>query len=447
MNNPKNKLSIIASVVMLLLFSPVSECQLVFPAQAKPDNDSLVLKDIIKAVITTHPTVKAAEEAIRNADNRISMARTGYYPEADVTAGFTNLGPVTKLTIPEMGTFQLYPENNYSASVNYRQVVYDFGRTRQNVELETENKVLGEQALEQVKQKLSLYAVNTYYTLLFLQAAIKIKEAQVAALNEHLRQVEKMMSTGSATEYQLLATKVKISTVEGQKVDLTASLTAQQASLNSLLGDEVGNTPVVKSELTVSIPEIPSDSLLVYAFQNRDEMILNHEKISLAELKYGIAKLQNKPVISFQASGGARNGYVPDLNEIRPNYVIGLGIRIPVFDGMKSKYNVLQAQSVITSLSYEADNERRNISNELSGAVAYLSSARQKVNQFALQLEQAEKANSLAETSFRSGMITNLDLLDASTSVAESRLLLLKAQIDYAVSIYKLKAALGEKIY
>jgi outer membrane protein TolC len=70
-----------------------------------------------------------------------------------------------------------------------------------------------------------------------------------------------------------------------------------------------------------------------------------------------------------------------------------------------------------------------------------------KINQFELQLSQALKAYSLAETSFKSGTITNLDLLDANTSVSESRLMLLKSRIDYAASIYKLKAALGERIY
>ena len=440
-------MSIVVSAVLLLLLSSVTDCQAALSAQVESVKDSLTLKDIINVVITTHPTVKSAAEAINNANTRIALARTGYYPEADVTAGFTNLGPVTKLTIPEMGTFQLFPENNYSASLNYRQVVYDFGRTRQNIEFETENKVLGEQVLEQVKQKLSLYTVNTYYTLLFLQAAIKIKEEQVSALNEHLLQVEKMISTGSATEYQLLATEVKISNVEGQKADLIASLNAQRASMNSLLGNDNETIPVVKSDLAVSVSGIASDSLLTHAFQNRDEILLNQERISLAELRYSIVKLQNKPVISFQASGGAKNGYVPKLGEIKPNYVIGLGIRIPVFDGMKGKYNILQAQSAITTLAYESDNERRNISNELYEAVAYLNSARQKVSQYKLQLEQAEKANSLAETSYKSGIITNLELLDASTSVSESRLFLLKAQIDYVVSIYKLRAASGERIY
>ena len=158
-------------------------------------------------------------------------------------------------------------------------------------------------------------------------------------------------------------------------------------------------------------------------------------------------EMSSEAMLSLQASAGAKNGYIPDLNKLTPNYVLGLGLRIPIFDGMKNKYSVSQAQSAITSLMYESDFTRRNISNELYEAEAYMSAAEKKVSQFILQLSQAEKANSLAETSFKSGVITNLDLLDANTSVSESRLMLLKSRIDYAASIYKLKAALGERIY
>ncbi|NLJ44001.1 MAG: TolC family protein [Bacteroidales bacterium] len=63
------------------------------------------------------------------------------------------------------------------------------------------------------------------------------------------------------------------------------------------------------------------------------------------------------------------------------------------------------------------------------------------------QLKQAQKAYSLAETSFRTGVITNLELLDASTAVSESELMLLKGKIDFAASVYRLKASLGERIY
>ena len=409
--------------------------------------DSLSLRNIIERAVSSHPSVKVAEEAINNADARIALAKTGYLPEADITANYSNIGPVTELAIPNFGTFKLFPENNYSASINYRQLVYDFGRTRQNIEIENGSKNIAQQNIGQVKQRISLLAVNNYYTLLFLQAAIKIKDEQLAALKSHLEYVRKMMATGSATEYQILATEVKVSTVESQKVDLVATLTAQQASLNSLLGNDQKVAPVVRNELNTEIPVVLSDSLLAFAFRNRDEVLLNERKTSLAGLKLDLIRLQNKPVINFVASAGGKNGYVPELGQIKANYVLGIGIRVPIFDGNKNRYNISQAQSAITSLSYESEYTKRNVSNEIQEAEAYMFAAGKKVTQFELQVKQALKAYSLAETSFQAGTITNLDLLDANTSVSESRLMLLKARIDYAASVYKLKVALGEKIY
>jgi outer membrane protein len=448
MNIRTIKKSIITAFVMLLFaFESVSGQTVNSPSALTTVTDSLTLKNIIERVVTSHPTVKDAEEAINNANARIGLAKTGYYPNADLEASYTNIGPVVKLSIPDLGTFQLYPVNNYAASVNFRQVVYDFGRTRQNVELENENKLIGEQALEQVKQKMSMLAVNNYYTLVYLQAAILIKDEELATLTEHLQHVEKMLATGSATEYQILSTRVKISTVESQRVDLLAALKAQQAFLNSMIGNESNALPAVKNDLNVKLPQIESDSLLSYAFKNRDEVLINEKKEALAELRYGMVKLQNKPLLSFQASAGAKNGYIPDLNKIRPNYVVGLGFRVPLFDGNRTKYNLAQAQSAMASLAYESDFTRRTVSNELSQAEAYMSAAKEKISQFDLQLKQALKAYSLAETSFESGVITNLDLLDANTSVSESKLMLLKARIDYAASVFTLKAALGERIY
>lgn len=447
MNNQINKKSILSLSMLFILFNSIIVGQVAIDLKDKPSIDSLSLKNVIEHVVASYPSVKVAEEAINNADAKIGLAKTNYYPVVDMSASFANLGPVTKLTIPSFGTFQLYPGNNYSASINYQQLVYDFGRTRQNVELENENKAIGEQTLEQVKQRISLFTVNNFYTLVYLQAAIKIKDEQIATLSEHLQYIEKMVATGSSTEYQLLSTKVKISTVESQKVDLVAALTAQQASLNSLLGNDQLSNPVVKNELSVELPIIPSDSILSYAFQNRDEVLINEKKASLAELRYGMVKLQNKPLLSLQASGGAKNGYIPYLNKITPNYVVGLGLRVPLFDGLKNKYNLSQAQSAITSLSYESEFTKRNISNEVYESEAFMFAAKKKIGQFELQLRQALKAYTLAETSFESGVITNLDLLDANTSVSESSLMLLKARIDYAASVYKLKAALGERIY
>jgi outer membrane protein TolC len=197
-------------------------------------SDSLSLKSLIEEVISTHPTVKGAEEALKNADARIGAARAAYYPVVDANANYSNIGPVMKIYIPSMGTFQLYPENNYSATINFRQVIYDFGRTKTNIELENEGRIIGEKTLDQVRQKMAIATVNNFYTLAFLQHAIKIMDEQLATLQAHLKYIETLKSTGSATDYQVLSTKVKISTAESQKSDLVAALAIQQAYLCSL---------------------------------------------------------------------------------------------------------------------------------------------------------------------------------------------------------------------
>jgi outer membrane protein len=419
-------------------------------AQSVPagnQSDSLTLKSIISDIIKLHPNVKGAEQALEAADARIALARTGYLPNIDAAANFSNIGPVIKITIPGMGSFQLYPENNYSAAVNFKETIYDFGRTKQNIEIEKESRIYGQIALGQVKQKMSIAAISNFYSLSFLQDAIRIKDEEIRNLNTHLKFVETKKATGSATDFELLTTQVRISNAESQKVDLQTAQKVQQAYLSSLLGLPENSTPLVKRELEATVPSVATDSLLSYAYTNRDEMLMNKKKISIAEMRYELTRTLNKPYLGFMASAGAKNGYLPSLGALKMNYALGVGLSVPIFDANRTKYNLQQSKIAISSLNYESESTKRTISSELAQAEAYVASAAQKVKQAELLLKQAEKAYSLAEISFTAGTITNLDLLDSSTAVSQARLLLIKSKIDYASGQYMLKAALGEKLY
>src|SRR5664280_3031299 len=92
----------------IIFFNTIVYCQGVIEKE-KTSTDSLSLRNVIQKVISNYPSVKIAEEAIRNADSKIALAKTGYNPVVDFTASFANLSPVTKLSFPGLGTFQLYP--------------------------------------------------------------------------------------------------------------------------------------------------------------------------------------------------------------------------------------------------------------------------------------------------------------------------------------------------
>jgi outer membrane protein len=409
--------------------------------------DSLTLSYVIDRVIKTHPSIKESEEAVREADAKIGLAKSGYYPDVDVTGNYTRIGPVSTFFIPGQGNFKLFPENNYSISLNLNENVFDFGKTSKSVNYENENKVLAREKVDLVRQNLSLMTINSFFVISYLQDAIEIKDKQLSDLQEHLDFVTKKHETGSAIQYEILTTRVKISAVESQKIDLETSLNVQRSVLNSLLGLPASSSFNVTRDNSEAVIGVQDDSLISYAVTHRDEMTIAKERSTLAELHYNVVKTQNYPLINVFASGGWKNGYIPNLNTFTANFAAGIGVTIPFFDAGRNKNNMLLAKSSILENGMETELTRRKIQDDVVQNEENLKSAQKKVDQFTLQLSQAEQAYALAEVNYNAGAITNLDLLDASTNVSESRLMLLKTQIDYIVSVYRLKAALGQRLY
>lgn len=424
-------------ITVLLLWGISAKCQTA--------TDSLSLAKIISTVIQNHPSVKQAAESVNSAEAGIGLARSGYFPNIDATASYARIGPVQTLTFPQFGTFQLYPADNYAASVNVYQNVYDFGKTHRSIMLAKETKNLNEQALDQVKQKLAYTATLIYYSMVYLQQAIVINKDQLNTLQEHLEFVKKKQETGSAIQYEILSTEVKISTVESAGIDLQTSLKNQVSEMNALMG-QTGNI-TVSNELNITIPDTPVDSLLSMAYKQRDEVKLAHEKTALAELKYKLIKTQNNPSLNLQLSGGGKNGYIPDLNTPKANFTAGIGLKVPIFEGTRTKYNLLQAKSTIKSTDFETELIKRNIAAEVAENQENIKASLKKIDRYTLQLNQSKEAYRLAQMNYQAGSITNLDILDAATTISESSLLLFRARIDYIINIYKLKASLGERLY
>jgi len=432
----------------ILFLLPVAGLLSIGTVKSQPlGSDSLSLKSIISEVVQNHPLVLKALEEINVSDAKIGLAKSGNLPNVGFESSYTRIGPISTISIPDLGTFSFIPHDNYTAAVNATQVLYDFGKTEKNIQLEVKGKELSSQSVELVKQKISQVVIGHYYTLVYLQEAIKIKDEQLLMLNQHLRYVQKKLETGSATNYEILTTQVRVSTIENQKTDLLTAMQVQMSQLNSLLGKPENSIKYVKNELQQVSPEMQDDTPSEAAIKNRDEMKLAGEKAKLAQLRYNIVSAQNNPVFSAFLSGGVKNGYTPYLYDPKANFAAGIGVRIPIFDGKRKEFSLVQAQSAIQSNDQETEITRRSIVDEVLEAEANLKASIKKVDQSELQLRQASEAYELAKVKFDSGVITNLELIEGSTAVSESRLMVLKSKIDYTVNIFKVKSAVGERLY
>ena len=434
-------------IIALLLLSVSSRF-----AQQNNVSDSLTLSGIMNQVIANYPLLKKADKELIAIDAKIGLTKTAYLPDVNFSSSYTRLGPTTSITmvinnIPH--ALELYPPNMYNATVSVNENIYDFGKTAKNIALDEKNKEMVQLTVEQAKQRISMAVMGNFYGISFLQEAIRIKDDQLKTLNEHLLFVQKKADTGSATKYEILTTKVRISVIENAKTDLQTALQIQLSQLNSFLGKPQDNNIVLKKELNVQqlVPSV--DSLCMVAFANRNEMKMARKKEEISKSRLDVIAVQNNPSLNAFGSGGFKNGYFnssfQDTGML--NYAVGVGIKMPLFDANRSKYLKIQANADLEGNQQETELTRRNITNEVVESRANALSALKKVKQSELQLQQASQAYELAEVSYKAGVITNLDLLDSYTSLSESKLALYKTKIDYAANLQRLKIALGEKIY
>jgi outer membrane protein len=411
-----------------------------------PASDTLQLEDAIRQMEKTHPTINLAVEALNASDAKIGMARSGYLPDVDITGAYARIGPVPTFNFPDFGTIKLYPENNYSAGLNVNQTIWDFGRTSKKISIEEEGRSMAEQNIELVKDQLTRRLIYVYYFLFYSQEALKINDEQIQNLQEHLDFITKKKETGSATDYEVLSTQVKLTAAQAQKNDLKSNITVQMAVLNSFLGQPEGSHVVVSERTFVPVVQEIQDTTIALALRNRNEIKMAEEHVRIMQMHIALAKSERNPFIGAYASAGGKNGYVPDINKFQANYSIGIGLRIPIYDASRTKNTISLAQSRFLSSQHEKDIASLEITNEVVNYYQKELAATKKVEQTQLQVDQAKRAFDLANTSYAAGVITNLDLLDATTSLSESNLRLLKARIDMLIGYYELLLAKGAVI-
>ena len=146
------------------------------------------------------------------------------------------------------------------------------------------------------------------------------------------------------------------------------------------------------------------------------------------------------------AQGGFKNGYFPDLNKFTANFAAGAGLNMTIFDATRRRYSIRMASSNISMARNDIEQVSRDISSEVYQNETNLLASLKKIDQGVLQVSQANEALDLAAISFKTGAITNLDLLDAETALQESRVNLLRARIEYAISVVRLNISVGKPV-
>jgi outer membrane protein len=417
--------------------------QLLFAQQEV--SDSLTVEQVVKMVIRNNPAIQKAEQGIEASRARIGQSRSSLYPAVIGAASYSRVGPVPELTIPDFGTFALFPENNYDVHLGLNQLLYDFGRRGKAEELAETGVQLTRDNLETVKSNLAYRAILTFYGIIFLQKNIDVVNQEIFDLNQHLNVTRKKAKAGTAIQYDVLSTQVRVAGAKNQFEEVWNSLQKQKIILRQLMNLPEDTTLNLRGTIHISSAGMERDSLITLAEKQRPEYKLVLDAQASADLRRSLATKGNLPILNLNLVYGVKNGYIPNLNKMRWNWVAGIQLAVPLFEGFQVHYKKEEAEADYRASGSQIEDTRNMIISQVQQAMNDVQTSLNKMGTTKVQLEQAQEAKSIAETQYTIGVISNLELLDAQTMLTQAQFIYLRAQYDYVISRYALDRAIGQQ--
>jgi outer membrane protein TolC len=417
-------------------------------AQTPVIADSLALEGTIRAVLDANPAITTLEEEVNAATSRVTQSRGGFLPQVTGTATYTRIDPVVKLQLtPDAPEFQLAPNNNYDAHITLQYGILDFGKKNATYNLAESRRVTATDQINVTRRDLAYSAAQVYYNILFVRESIKVQDAQIASLQQHQREMEKRVEGGVSTHFDVTTTQVRITQAQNTKIDLQNQLRNQQVQLARLLHKpEYENVPV-RGTFAYQPQAIDVNAALTQANESRPEVKLARDVENTANLNLKLIEHSNKPVLGIGAQLGAKNGYLPNLDQIRPNSVGVVQLSVPIYDGNKNKNQRVEALANIRGAQARIQDTQEQIRADVRQALNNLESSAARHDNALQQINQATDAFTRAQSRYRYGVGSNLDVLDAETSLAQARLARLQAIYNYTLGQYQLKRATGEQIW
>jgi outer membrane protein len=411
-----------------------------------PAPETVTLSEAIEQVLARNPSLKEAEATVAVFRARVSESRSPLLPQVRGDVSYSRISPLQQITLPEFGTFQLYPANNYDLHATASQMVFDFNRTRESVDLARSLVTSASDRWAIVRRDLEVQTTLLFDSVLFLEQSIDVLDEHVATLEGHLATARKRLAAGTGTELDVLNTRVRIVAARNQRLDLRDAREKQVLALRRLMGRADSAPLRFEGRLAPETVLLDAEAMIGAALARRLEVRAVENTIRTADIQARVAALVNRPSLSVSVMAGFKNGFIPSLNVMKFNYVAAVLADFPLFDGERGLALRAEAAANLKALESRRTDVEAMVRTEVLQALADVRTSGEKLESVGINVVQARKALDYAQARYEAGTITSLDLQDTEDALTQAEFTRLRALYDLVVNQVSLARAVGDPV-
>jgi outer membrane protein TolC len=423
------------------------------------------LVDVMQEAIAENLELQTKERDINLTQKEVQLARSNYLPNVDAGVMGSYIDP--NLAVASNGQ---NPEIRTSGSVLLQQTLFSEAANA-NISIQkflrdAQNENYNSDVLNTV-----FNAATAYFTALILKENLSIQNQNLELTKYNLKIAEENYEAGQAGKSDVLRFKSEMAQNTQQMVEAVNQLEQSYYTLNQLLNNPIDSKiDVEDAELKTGVfsnynyerlGQFLDDPILKQPFVNFmvQEAIDNAPELKALEYNlkatersirlYGVGRflptvvLQGQYNYEFSRSGAGSDFLLgfPSLPD--DYYTFGLNVSLPIFNQNKQNINKQISSIQKEQLEISKDNLKLNIEKNINEAVLQLINQISNIQLSKVFEETAKEALDLTQTSYASGAVNIVQLLDAQNNYVQAQQASANANYNYLQSAMQLERSLG----
>jgi len=402
--------------------------------------DHLSLADVLDVALLNDPSAQIAWRNARSQADAFGAAKSDWYPDLDVTLSGTRAK-----TASSGGQFQNL-QTTYGPGAALAYVLADFGERSGTVRGAKDNALGAVWAHGAAVQATVLRTIEAYVAYVDAKAqlvAARITEDEAA---RNLDAAVQRRDAGLATIADVLQGKTQKSQAKLIAQTIEGSLGSLRGALATAMGLPA-NVSFEVGELPAEVPAIDFgnavDELITKALGQRPDLAAAREAWLASQANVTAKRGEWLPKLNLTGAIN-RNYYAPQTYASSSDtWSVGLVLRIPVFNGLRNKYEIAGAREDEGRAAAQARAVEQAVMNQVWTSWYDVKTAAQRMETSKDLLESATASEEVALGRYKEGVGLLLDLLNAQSALAAARAQEIAARSDWLTAAARLIYSTG----
>ncbi len=336
--------------------------------------------------------------------------------------------------------------NNKGWEATLSQTLFTFGKVESSVDMARYGVDIAKLELTKAKQDLVFEITSLYYGVIKSKKFVDLSKESLDMAKAHLDQVNALLSAGMATRSDVLRSEVAYSSAKQGLLKAQNGWELSKAAFNNAIGEDLNaSVDIEGDDLAISDPSYVYDTLLLNSYSLRPDLKAIGISLKIADKSIWLAKASMLPSVALQGSYGSRNTDYQNnaINYDTNSWAVTAAAQWQLFDGFATQNKINEANYNYQYTKANYDLVKRAVELDVKQAYLNYQSAKSMIDDSKKGLESAQENNSVVEVRYKNGLATNIEILDAQTSLTKAKTDLLSAQFDLIIADAQIKKSAG----